>query len=243
MLVVLLLGLLAGCAPPSLVAEALRARGGRLPSLVRDVELDVYRGFPGRWRLRTAFLVPDRYAWTVLTMGEPDHYLFDGAVVRVFVGDRPVGSEAGAGAPLRTLARFTAVVGLDALLLPGVRVAPLAPEVVPAGVATALEAMFADDGSRYEIGFDTRRLVVWAAGPVTLPPIGRGRLEARYAEPRRVGGRLLAHRAEYVFAGQPLAVERTLAACPEAPGLVAASFRHPAGLPPCPRVASPTGVR
>src|SRR5262245_6781583 len=56
---------LAACAPRPLVERAIRARGGPLESVIRDVEADVRVGFPGTWRWQTAFMVPDRYAWTI----------------------------------------------------------------------------------------------------------------------------------------------------------------------------------
>src|SRR5262245_24062168 len=71
-----------GCAPRPLLERAIRARGGPLGSLVRQVDAEVYAAFPGTWQWRTAFMLPDRYAWTVFTTGEPMHYLFDGQVVR-----------------------------------------------------------------------------------------------------------------------------------------------------------------
>ena len=99
-----------GCAPRPLVERAIRARGGPLATLVREIESDVYAGFPGTWRSRTTFMFPDHYAWTVETAAEATHYLFDGHAVRGFVGGREVSVDAGPGAPLRTQARFFSVV-------------------------------------------------------------------------------------------------------------------------------------
>ena len=230
-----LLGLvfLAACTAPSLVPRAIRARGGPLPSLVRDVETQVYAGFPDTWRWRTAFLAPDRYAWTIDTAGAPDHYLFDGAVVRAFVYDREVSSDASPGAPLRTHARFTAVTNLDTLLLPAVRVASLAPADLPPGVAAGVAATFVDDGSRYLIGVDEKSLVVWASGPVSFAPFDGGEVMARFTDFRRAGRWLLPYRTSYTLAGRPLADERVRAACPGVP-LVAGMFRSPGLIPACP---------
>ncbi len=229
----LLLALASACAPRPLVARAIRARGGPLRSVVRRVEAEVYAGFPGTWRWRAAFLVPDRYAWTILTTREPDHYLFDGTVVRAFVGDVEVAADADAAAPLRTHARFTAVTDLDALLQPGVQVAAAAADRVPPGAVAALEVRFPDDGSRYLLGFDRRDLLVTAAGPLALPPLGRGTISARFADFRRAGSWLLPWTTDYTFDGAPLATEHTLAACPDDPALTPESFRRPAAIPDC----------
>jgi len=93
--------------------------------------------------------------------------------------------------------------------------------------------VFADDGSRYRLGFDARLLVVFADGPVALPPLERGTLAARFADYRRVGDRWLAHRTDWVLADRPLAAERVVALCPDPRDTAAAAFRTPAGLPDC----------
>src|SRR5262245_29026400 len=82
--------LASACTSRPLVARAIHARGGPLRGIVREVEADVYAGFPGTWRWRTAFLLPTSYAWSIYTAGAPDHYLFDGGAARAFVGDREV---------------------------------------------------------------------------------------------------------------------------------------------------------
>jgi hypothetical protein len=232
-LAVPLLLALAGCAPRQPLARAIQARGGPLTGIVREVEAQVARGVPGTWRWRSVFRVPDLYAWTIYTAAEPNHVLFDGATVRTYVGDRLVATEAAATAALPTHARFTAVMSLDALLLPGVRVVPLAPGELPAGAVSGLVALFAD-GSRYRLGFDAALRLVSLDGPVALPPVGTGLLEARFSDFRRVRGLLLSHATAYVFGGRPLATERTLAVCPDAGGLAPADFRAPGTLPACP---------
>src|SRR5207244_7989725 len=117
--------LAAGCAPRPLLERAIRARGGPLASMARQVEAEVYLAFPGTWRWRTVYMVPDRYAWTIFTAAEPDHYLFDGTAVRAFIGGREVSADTDPSAPLRSNARFTALVNLDALRLPAARPARL----------------------------------------------------------------------------------------------------------------------
>ena len=221
-----------GCAPRPLLEQAIRTRGGPLGSVERLVETEAYAAFPGTWRWQTAFMAPDRYAWTIFTTGEPIHYLFDGAAVRSFVGAREVTVETSPDAPLRSHARFTAVVNLDALQLPGTSVAPLAAAELPPGTVAGLAVVFAGDGARYRLGFDDEARLVWVAGPVVLPPLERGELIATFADFRRVGRFLLPFRTTYTLAGQPLAVERALAVCPGV-ALDARSFRLPSALPSC----------
>lgn len=202
--------------------------------LARSVEAEVRQGFPGAWTWRTVQQLPERYAWTIDTVGEPDHYVFDGEAVRAFVGSRQVSVDASPTAPLRSHARFMAVVGLDALRLPGVRTTALEASALPAGATSGVEVQFDDDGSRYRLGFDTAGLLVWAAGRVALPPFGTGDLEVEFGDFRRVGSWLLPHRTQWRLGGAPLATERVRAACPDPPGLLPGSFRTPATLPVCP---------
>jgi len=221
------------CARRPLLDRAVRARGGALHSVVRAAEADVLAPFAaGHWTWRTLFAPPDRYAWSIDTLGEPNHYLFDGEVTRLFIGRREVSAGAGWNPPLRAIARYVAVVNLDALFLPAVTVAPLTEGDAPPGVVDGLLVTFADDGARYRLGFDAQTLLVWAAGPVTLPPLGDGELVARFADFRQRHGRILAFRTAYLFRGSALAEERTLAACPNVE-VDEAAFRDPMRIPPC----------
>jgi hypothetical protein len=215
------------------VERAIRARGGPLTSVARQVEAEVYLAFPGTWRWRTVYMVPDRYAWTIFTAAEPNHYLFDGTAVRAFIGTREVSADTDPSAPLRSHARFTAVVNLDALRLPGVRTAPVPQAELPAGASSGLAVVFADDGAQYRLGFDGRALLVWAEGPVRLPPLGQGRVVARFSDFRRVGRYLMPFRTSYVFGDERLADERALAVCPADRGLGIESFRTPRLVPDC----------
>jgi hypothetical protein len=225
---------LAGCAPRAPIAAAIRARGGPLAGIVREVETDVRAGVPGTWTWRTVFRVPDLYAWTVYTVAEPNHVIFDGSTVRTYVADRVVATETGTTSPLRTHARLTAVMYLDALLLPGVAVAPLASGDVPAGAASGVEAVFGDDGSRYRLGFDRNMQLVALDGPLALPPIGTGSMRMRFSDFRRVERWILPYMTAYTFRDVPIATERTVSACPDPPGLDPSAFRTPAALPECP---------
>jgi hypothetical protein len=228
-----MLAFAAACAPRPLLERAIRARGGRLHSIARDAEADVQAPFAAsRWTWRTLFQLPDRYAWSIDTLGEPNHYLFDGDVTRLFIGRREISVGTGWDPPLRSIARYVAVVNLDALFLPAVRLAPLANAELPPGVADGLLITFADDGVHYRIGFDARTLLVWVSGPVTLPPLGEGELVSRYDDFRPTHGLTLPFRTTYLFRGDALAEERTLAACPNV-DVAPAAFWDPARIPRC----------
>jgi len=226
------LALLGGCAPRPPLVRAIQARGGPLRAVLREVEAEVFVGAPGRWTWRTAFLYPDRYAWTIFTAAGADHYLFDGTVTRTFVDRTPVSVDAAPDAPLRSHARFTAVTYLDALLLPGVQVTPLPGPELPEGAAWGLTAVFAGDGARYRLGFDARDLLVHVEGPIGLPPLGAGTLSARFADFHRTNGLFLPYRTAYTFGAAPLADERAVAVCPNL-RLDPEAFRMPAAIPTC----------
>jgi hypothetical protein len=137
------------------------------------------------------------------------------------------------GAPLRSHARFMAVLNLDALLLPGVRIVPLPPAERPPGTAQALVVVLPEQADPYHLGFDEDDRLVSVSGPFDLTPIGQGRLVARLTDFRRAGGLVLPFRTEYRFGEVPLADERVLAACPNVPELGTAAFASPATLPTC----------
>jgi len=231
-LLAILVGL-AACAPRPLLERAIRSRGGPLHTIVREVEADVQAGFPGTWRWRSAFMLPDRYAWTIETDTEPYHYLFDGQAVRAFIGGRLVSVDEGRGAPLRSHARLTAVVNLDALRLPGVSVAELTPHELPPDAAAGLRVVFVGDGAQYRLGFDADALLTEVSGPVDLTPFGRGEVTVHFADFRSVQGLRMPFRASWRFGEAPLAEERALAVCPNIPGLVLDAFQDPARLPTC----------
>jgi hypothetical protein len=178
-------------------------------------------------------MLPDRYAWSIETNTEPYHYLFDGHTVRAFIGGHLVSLDAGSSAPLRSHARLTAVVNLDALRLPGVSVAELPPVERPPDAAAGLRVVFADDGATYRLGFDREALLTEVSGPVDLTPFGRGELTVRFADFRRVGRLRMPFQSSWRFGGTTLAEERALAVCPNLPGLIPDAFGDPARLPRC----------
>jgi hypothetical protein len=227
------LALAAGCATGSLVERAIRARGGPVGAVVLDAEADVRQGYPGRWRWRRVFAAPERYAWTITTSGEPLHYLFDGTVVRAFVGGALTATDASPVAPLRSQARFVAVTLLDALRRPGVRVAALPADALPSGVSAGLAVTFPEDGERYTVLFDAGLRPVRIEGPIDLSPVGRGRLVARQDDFREVGRRLLPHHVVWELDGVELADEWARGLCVGVEPLPAEAFSAPGRLPDC----------
>ena len=233
----LLIGVLsilpAGCQSRSLLERAIRARGGALRGLVSSLEAQVHRGFPGTWEYERVFVSPDLYAWKIVTTAAPLYHLYDGSTARSFVGSAEVGSDTSPRAPLRSHARWFAVVNLDHLAAPGVTVTPLAGDDLPPGVREGLSAAFAD-GAVYRLGFDAGTLLVWAQGPADLSPLGSGELTARFSAHRPVDGLLLPFAVSYSLAGEPLADETVRTACLVPAGITPASFRDVGQLPACP---------
>src|SRR5690242_3033831 len=152
--------------------------------------------------------------------------------MRDFIGDAPVAVERNRASSLASQARFAAVVNLDALRLPGAAVVPLAPADLPPEIATGLAVVLAD-GSRFRLGLDERRLVVWARGPLDLSPLGEADVDVRFTDFRPADGLRLPFRAVYAAAGGPFLEERTVAACPNDPRVTPDVFRSPALLPDC----------
>ena len=221
--------LVTACAPRGIVDRAIAARGGPLPGLVRESDVQVARGFPGAWQWRTVWAPPERYAWSIVTNDQPYHYLFDGIVVRAFIGEGLASQGAAeAAAGLRTHARFVAVANLDVLRLPGVQVRSL-----PDASGTVLDVVFADRGDRYRVRLDADGLVSRVEGAVDLSPVGLGMLVAMYDEPRTVSGRRLAHRIRYTLDGEALAEEHVRRTCVLETSPLATAFASPAALPAC----------
>jgi hypothetical protein len=169
-----------------------------------------------------------------MTAREPTHYLFDGTVVRAFIGTALVAVDAGNAAPLRVYARFTAVAGLDVLLRANVRLAVLPRGERPADSFSGLAATFSDTGARYRLAFDADDRLVWAAVSLNLAPLGPGELTARFSDFRRVGRFVLPFRTRYAFGDRPLADERARIVCPNPGGLDERAFADPTALPRCP---------
>jgi hypothetical protein len=167
-----------------------------------------------------------------VTAAEPHYHAFDGTLVRYFIGTDEVSRDPSPRAPLRSQARWTAVVSLDVLRAPGIVVTPLARADLPVGVSEGFLATFPDNDT-YRVGFDERTLLVWAQGPLDLSPVARGEATARFGEHRRSGGLWLPFVASYAFGATRLADERVLAACVAPPGLTPTAFTDPIQLPAC----------
>lgn len=209
-----------GCAllapPGDLVSAALAARGGPLPGFRRESALRVIEGFPGAWRWEIAFHVPEQLRVTLHTDAEDQMLSSDGTVVRTWVGGAQVSEEPAAGSGARSLARFVALSNLDALA-DAERVAwqELDAAQRPAGASRALRAHFRDAPlASSRLGFDERLRLVFADGPVSIPGLGDGTLEARYGDYRRVGRWWLPFAIDYRFRGAPLLEERVVALAP-----------------------------
>jgi len=223
-----------GCVHGPLLERAIERRGGPLPALVRSVEANVTTAYPGTWRARIVFQRPDHFAWTIATAAEPDHYLFDGAVVRAFVGSALVATDTDPAAPLRTYARFTAVMLLDVLRRSDVEVRELPRAALPPGAAAGLAVRFPDDDARFRLGFDADARLVSLEGPLDLPTLGLGRVTAELSEYERVDGWLLPRRIRYRQENRLLIDERAVALCPAPASLAMEAFRDPTELPGCP---------
>jgi hypothetical protein len=143
-----------------------------------------------------------------------------------------VSVDASPRAPLRTHARWTAVLTLDALRAPGVAVTPLAAADLPPGVQEGLLVTY-PDGASYRLGFDGQTRLVWMQGPLDLSPFAAGDVTARLADHRRTGGVLLPFAVSYALGTTPLADEKVLTACVDPADLSSASFTAPTRLPDC----------
>lgn len=215
------------CTRP-LLERAITARGGALTSLSRDAEADVHAGFPGRWRWRLEYAVPDRLRWTIETYGEEQSVSFDGSTVRYFLGSAPIPAAPAALGDFRTVVRWTAVTTLDALRDdPQVEVRELPRAGLPAGTASALEVTYRADGARYLLWFDAADLLVAAEGPIALPTIASGRMRATYTQFATTGGYVLPARGTYTLDDRPFFDERVLRWTPNDARLVPASFQRP----------------
>jgi hypothetical protein len=225
--------LLPGCVAAPLVERAIQARGPGVTGLITTGEARVYVGAPGTWEVSRAYLAPDRYAWKIGTVVDALYLLYDGSVVRSFIGTDELSVDASPNAPLRSHARWTAVVNLDALTWTGTRIAPVPAAALPAGVREGLLLTFAD-GAAYHLGFDEHDLLVWARGPLNLSPFAAGEITARFANHNRVGSFMVPFAISYALESTPIADERIDTACVNPPAIGAASFTHPKNFPRCP---------
>jgi hypothetical protein len=151
------------------------------------------------------------------TAAEEQRIVSDGARVKSYVGNALVSDEPAEGSGVAALARFIALSSLDVLADAGrVRWHELEPRDRPEGTARALRASFAAHPEEpVRLGFDSELRLAVADGDVAIPGLGRGALEARFGDYRRLGDRWLPFEIRYRFRGAPLLDERVVAWRPE----------------------------
>ena len=201
----------AGPVPPGdLASAAQRARGGPLPRFARSSDLAVYAGFEGAWRWELGFETPERLRLTIDTAAESQTLVSDGDQVRTFIGGALVSQEPAHSSGVAALVAFVALSNLDALADAGAADwEPIAAVALGPGIAHGLRARWrATPDAAFELGFDAALRLVRIAGPVSIPGIGDGPLEARFEDFRRVGGHALPFAVHYRFRGAPLLDER-----------------------------------
>jgi hypothetical protein len=222
-----------GCTRP-LLERAIAARGGPLTNLSRDVEAEVFAGFPGTWSWRFDYRVPDLLRWTLETYGDRQSVAYDGRAVHFYLGSARIAEAPPALGDFRSQVRWVAVTTLDALASQdGATVRELPPGDLPPGARSGLDVTY-DDGARYALYFDASDLLIAAEGPIVLPTIAAGRMRASYSEFGVADGFRLPYRGRYTLDAQPFFDEKVLRYVPNDPRLTAASF---AGPPP------PAGAR
>lgn len=212
-----------GCTE-TLLERAIRARGGRLESLEREVDARVHFGFAGEWSWEMAYRRPELFRWTIHTYGEEQSYVYDGRSAALFLGSAMLPVEPAALASFRSQARWIAVTALDVLASDRLAWEELAPAELPPGIARGLRARFLDDGATYLLYLDGRDLLVAADGPILLPPIGAGQLHADFEDFRAVDGYRLPFLVRYALDGRALVDESVRRWVPNDPELTEASF-------------------
>jgi hypothetical protein len=204
----------AGCAglglPADLPSAALAARGGFLTRFARSSDLQVYAGFQGAWQWELGFEVPERLRLTLETSAETQTLVSDGTWLRTYVGSALVSQEPARGSSVASLVAFVALSNLDVLLDPArARAEPLDAHALPTSAVQGLHVRLLDgSGAAFSLGFDPQPRLVWLAGPVSVPGLGEGWLEARFEDFRSVGRYELPFAIHYRFRGAPLLDER-----------------------------------
>jgi hypothetical protein len=224
----LVAALLGGCLQRNPIDAAVARRGGACAAVARASTVELRVGYPGTWSARMTVAGADRYGWVYDTTGAPYGYLFDGQVVRSFVGAGLVAEDPSPLAPLRSHARYSAVMFLDALRTAGVEI-----RTDPASPAT-LHVGFGDGETSFELLFDAAGLLTRVDGPLEFPGVPVARVTAELSDYRLVQGRWLPHRIRYNAAGRELADERVGTYCVQDQPVPAAAFRDVATLPSCP---------
>jgi hypothetical protein len=192
--------------PGDLVAAAIAARGGPLPRFARSSELTVHAGFEGVWRWELAYAVPAHLELQLRTSAETQTLVSDGETLRTYLGGGLVSSEPAHGSGVAALVSFVALSDLDVLQdATQVRTEEIGATDLPDGAVRGLRAEL--PGARFVLGFDRDLRLVWLAGPVSVPGLGDGPLDARFEDFRRVGRWWLPFSIHYRFRGAPLVDE------------------------------------
>src|SRR5215475_15480615 len=97
--------LLASACSNALIDRAIRARGGSLESLERQVDATVYKEFPGEWSWEMAYYTPDLFRWTLHVAGDQQSYVYDGSNVTLFLGSASIPVDPMAAMSFRSQAR------------------------------------------------------------------------------------------------------------------------------------------
>lgn len=161
----------------------------------------MHYGFPGLWQWNLSFRRPDRFRLTLLTTADDQTWESDGQTLRTYLGTALVAEEPAPGTCFDSLARWLAITSLDEILTPRARWSP-AEGPLPAGAVHGAQVFCGESSERFELYFDRQLRLVAAAGPVSIPTLGHGRLSARFGDYRRVSGRWLSHRIEYELDGE-----------------------------------------
>ena len=204
---------LVGCAthraPDDLAAAAIEARGGPLPRFERSSVLTVHAGFQGVWQWDLVYAAPSSLELRLRTSAETQTLVSDGVTLRTYLGSGLVSSEPAHGSEVAALVSFVALSNLDGLDDPTqVRTQALRSDEVPAGAVRGLRAWLAERPDEpFVLGFDAEPRLVQLAGPVSVPGLGDGPLEARFEDFRRVGRWWLPFAIHYRFRGAPLVDE------------------------------------
>lgn len=208
--IALLLIASAGC-KRDLVERAIAARGGPLLEVTREVRAKVHQGIPGDWTWEIGYRVPGDVRWTLHTWGEEQRYVLEQGRVSFFLGASRLPAPPEATAAMHTQSHWLGVVLLDVLRdRSAVSWSELSAEDLPAGVPAGIEARFSDGGPPYRLYFDDDDLLVRAEGEVSLPPIGEGRLRARFRDFRKTEGYVLPYRTDYELDGRPFFEEEVV---------------------------------
>jgi len=195
--------------PDDLVAAAIAARGGPLPRFERSSELTVHAGFAGVWHWDLGYAVPSSLELRLRTSAETQTLVSDGVSLRTYLGNTLVSSEPAHGSAVAALVSFVALSDLDVLADPTqVRTELADAGELPAGALRGLRVWLRDLGEEpFTLGFDAKLRLVGLVGPVSVPGLGDGVLEARFEDFRRVGRWWLPFAIHYRFRGAPLVDE------------------------------------